>query len=244
MDSAAAGASLKLAGVSLTRGRRRVLDRIDLTVDAGELRVLFGGNGAGKTSLLRLIAGLETPDRGEIRISDRTVSHAGAVLVPPHARGIAVAFQEDALWPHLSVKRHLRFGLDRRVSDPAERERRVGDALAFFALEAERRRYPGELSGGEQQRLNLARALVQPAALFLLDEPAAHLDLASQRPLTRALADTLRERGATVLWVTHSLEEIDLLGARVSILSNGRIAAEVEAEEIEDWLDAQEGLPR
>jgi iron(III) transport system ATP-binding protein len=243
MESATTSASLKLAGVSLTVGQRRLLDRVELSIDPGALRVLFGGNGAGKTTLLRLIAGLEAPDTGEIQIGNRTVSRGGAVLVPPHARGTALVFQEGALWAHLSVERHLRFGLERRISEAAERDHRVAEALGFFGLEADRNRYPGQLSGGEQQRLNLARALVQPASLFLLDEPTVHLDLASQRPLTRALAETLRARGATVLWVTHSLAEIELLGAPVSVLSGGRIAADLPAEEIEPWLRAQEQLP-
>ncbi len=197
---------------------------VDFTVAAG-INILFGPSGAGKTTLLDCIAGLTNPDAGQIRISDRYLYDSAKRLeVPVTKRNIGYVFQDLALFPHLSVEANVGYGLS---SVPArQRETRVAQCFETLGLSSLARRRPSELSGGERQRVALARALVTNPSILLLDEPLAALDL----PVRMKIADDLRRlvqsKPIPVLYVTHSRDEVFMLGENLLVLERGRIIAQ------------------
>ena len=191
---------------------------IDLTVADGELMVLVGPSGCGKSTLLRLIAGLETPTAGRILIDGRDVTS-----LPPQSRDVAMVFQSYALYPHLTVRDNLAFGLRARHAPREVIAERIARAAAALGLDALLDRKPGQLSGGQRQRVALGRAMVRDPKVFLLDEPLSNLD-AQLRMETRAeLARLHRRLGATTVYVTHDQEEAMTLGQRMAVIRDGRI---------------------
>ena len=213
--------AIELIGVSLARAGRPILSDLDLSLAAGERLAIVGPSGAGKTTLLRLIAGLEAPDTGSIRIDARLASEAGRIRIPPHRRRMGLVFQSGALWPHMSVSQHLRFAAGRLPR--AEREGRAAAALAACELGGLEARYPDQLSGGEQRRVGLARALATEPRWLLLDEPLVNLDppLAERLRSVIDRAATLAELG--VILVTHDRDEADALCPRRLRLEAGRL---------------------
>ena len=210
--------TLEQVGKTYPGGVEAVRD-LSLRVDDGELVALVGPSGSGKTTLLRLIAGLETPTSGAIRIGGKVVND-----VPPHRREVAMVFQRPALYPHLSVRANLGFGLRVRrwfgqKMDEAEIERVAG--LLGLADVLERR--PDTLSGGQQQRVALGRALVRKPAVFLLDEPLSNLDARLRLEMRRELHLLHRRLRATIIYVTHDQDEAMALGQRVVVLEQGAI---------------------
>jgi molybdate transport system permease protein len=192
---------------------------------------LLGPSGSGKTMVLRAIAGLETPDRGRIVLDGRTLfDSAQRINVPARDRRVGLLFQNYALFPHLTVAENIAFGMD-RFSD-AERRNRIADLLSAVHLQDAAERHPATLSGGEQQRIALARALaIEPAAL-LLDEPFSALDTHLRGALERQLRETLHKFGGSTLFVTHNLEEAYRVCERLVVLSKGSVAAQGPKEEI------------
>ena len=209
---------LSLSGVSLTLGGRAVLDGIDLVARRGEVVVLLGPSGCGKTSLLRLIAGLLSPDRGAVRVG-------GAAPVPGHAA--AMVFQSYRLLPWKTVRGNVAFALPHL--DAAEREARVARVLGLVGLARFAEAWPRELSGGMQQRVALARALAVEPELLLMDEPFAALDAQSRELMQGELLRLVERSGPTVVFVTHSVDEALVLADRVLLLSPrpGRVVEEV-----------------
>jgi ABC-type sugar transport system ATPase subunit len=189
---------------------------LNLTVAAGELLALVGPSGCGKTTTLRLIAGLETPDAGEVRMDGRVVNE-----VPPQARDVAMVFQRDALFPHLTAFENLAFGLKVRGVGRAEIQQRVSEVAGQLGLADCLARRPGELSGGQRQRVALGRALVRRPKALLLDEPFANLDAPLRRELRRELLRLHRTESLTVLLVTHDQAEALALGQRVAVMNAG-----------------------
>jgi multiple sugar transport system ATP-binding protein len=189
---------------------------VSLRVEDGERIALVGASGSGKTTILRLIAGLETPTTGVVRIGARVVND-----VPPHRRDVAMVFQRPALYPHLSVRANLGFGLGlRRKKDHAEDIERVAELLELGnVLE----RQPATLSGGQQQRVALGRALVRRPAVFLLDEPLSNLDARLRLEMRRQLHLLHRRIRATMIYVTHDQDEAIALGERVVVLDRGEV---------------------
>jgi molybdate transport system ATP-binding protein len=196
----------------------------DFTLEMGfsvgrEIVVLFGPSGAGKTMLLRLIAGLERPERGEIRLGERVlVSTRSRVWVPPQGRRAGFVFHDWALFPHLDVRRNLLYGA-RRGAASEPRMKRLVESFGIGALLG---RYPAELSGGERQRVALARALMSEPAMLLLDEPFSALDLATRRAVYRELMSVHAEWQIPLLLVTHDRDEAELLGDRIVFIDRGR----------------------
>src|SRR5919106_1743765 len=204
----------------LTKRFRRVVavDDIDLDIAAGEFFSLLGPSGCGKTTTLRLVAGFERPDAGEVRVGN--VDMTGT---PPHRRPVNTVFQHYALFPHLSVTDNVGFGLRFADLSKVERRRRIGEALDLVHMSHLGERMPAQLSGGEQQRVALARALVLNPSVLLLDEPLGALD-AKLRKLLQVELKALQERvGITFLYVTHDQEEALTMSDRLAVMDAGRI---------------------
>lgn len=200
--------------------------RIDLTLTLGrECGVVFGPSGAGKTTLLRLIAGLSRPDRGYVRLGGETVYDAAAgVNHPLRSRRVAMVFQDDLLFPHLSVAGNVRFGLKGRPR--AEADRRLAEVAALCGVGGLLDRRPETLSGGERQRVGLARALAPRPRLLLCDEPVSALDLAGRHALMGRLKAVQEAEAIPVLYVTHSPAEAVALGSRLFLIDEGRVVDE------------------
>ncbi len=209
---------IRLESLAKSYGRATALDDVDLEVRAGELLTLVGPSGSGKSTVLRLIAGLERPDRGRILVDGQDVSR-----VPPHHRAAAMVFQDYALYPHLTVRGNLLFGLRVRRVRRAEANQRAEAAAERLGIADLLDRHPDEMSGGQRQRVALARALLREPSVYLLDEPMASLD-APLRFATRGELLTLhRELGTTTIYVTHDQAEAMTLGDRVVVLRRGRV---------------------
>jgi iron(III) transport system ATP-binding protein len=196
------------------------VDGVDLTVPDGSLTALLGPSGCGKTTVLRMIAGLISPDQGEIRIHGQLVTGPG-VSVPPERRDVGMVFQDYALFPHLSVARNVGYGLTRLPR--GRRRKRVAEVLDLVGLGGFRDRLPTELSGGQQQRVALARALAPSPALVLLDEPFSNLDASLRNSVREDVRRILREARTTALFVTHDQEEALSLADEVAVMDDGRI---------------------
>jgi spermidine/putrescine transport system ATP-binding protein len=213
----------------LTKRFRRVVavDDIDLDIAAGEFFSLLGPSGCGKTTTLRLVAGFERPDAGEVRVGN--VDMTGT---PPHRRPVNTVFQHYALFPHLSVTDNVGFGLRFADLSKVERRRRIGEALDLVQMAHLGERMPAQLSGGQQQRVALARALVLNPSVLLLDEPLGALD-AKLRKLLQVELKALQERvGITFLYVTHDQEEALTMSDRLAVMDAGRICQVGTAREV------------
>jgi iron(III) transport system ATP-binding protein len=216
---------LALEDVSVRRGTSQVLDGLTLRVNAGENVALVGPSGGGKSTIVRLLLGLLAPERGTVRIRGEVASQDGHIGMPPEARDIAVVFQDLALWPHLAVAGNLRFVLRSR-RDSREREaERIEHMLTQVGLAEKAGRYPGELSGGEQQRVAMARALVTSPSAVLLDEPLANLDVALKAELLDLLLAVLGT-DTTAVYLTHDPREAARLSQHWAVLERGQIVQE------------------
>lgn len=215
--------ALALEGVSLAYGRTSVLRGVHLRVGETEALALLGPSASGKSSLLRVLLGFAVPGAGTVRLGGRVASRDGRVLLPPEERGLAVVFQDLALWPHFTVAENLAFGLAARGVPAPERRERVAAMLRRVGLDGIERRYPGELSGGQRQRVALARALVLAPRALLLDEPLASVDVGLRRELLALLRELVRDGGLTAVHVTHDLREAAALARRFAVLEEGRI---------------------
>jgi ABC-type sugar transport system ATPase subunit len=213
-------ASVTLRGLAKTYGPGGTQAVADLSLDVrdGEFFVLLGPSACGKTTVLRCIAGLESPTAGEILIDDRDVTN-----VSPGERDVAMVFQSHALYPHLSVRGNIAFGLEVRGVAAAEITRRVEQAAQRLALTAALERRPGALSGGERQRVALARAIVREPRVFLYDEPLANLDPTLRAELRAELLELHRALAVTVVYVTHDQVEAMTMGQRIAVLAAGRL---------------------
>src|SRR5437773_1244384 len=189
---------------------------LNLAINEGEFMVLVGPSGCGKTTSLRMIAGLEEISSGELKIGDRIVND-----VPPKDRDIAMVFQSYALYPHMTVRDNMAFGLKLRKLPKSDIERRVNEAANILSLDKLLDRKPKELSGGQRQRVALGRAIVREPAVFLMDEPLSNLD-AKLRVQTRAEIARLHQRmGTTFVYVTHDQVEAMTMGTRIAVMSEG-----------------------
>jgi len=214
---------LGLSRVTKRYGGRGGVESVSLDVQPGESVVIVGPSGSGKTTLLRLVAGFERPEEGEIWLEGRRVAGAAHSSVPPCERRIGFVFQDLALWPHLTVRGNLEFVVD-SASRRSERAERITRTLRLCRIEPQLDdRYPHQLSGGEQQRVALARSLVGSPRLLLLDEPFSSLDPALRVTLRSELAALQRQLRVTTIYVTHDEEDASALADRCVTMRNGRI---------------------
>jgi multiple sugar transport system ATP-binding protein len=202
---------------------------LNLEIGDGEFMVLVGPSGCGKTTSLRMIAGLEEITDGQLKIGDKVVND-----VAPKDRDIAMVFQSYALYPHMSVRENLAFGLKLRKVAKSEIEKRINDAAGILQLEKLLERKPKELSGGQRQRVALGRAIVREPAVFLMDEPLSNLD-AKLRVQTRAEIARLHQRlGTTMVYVTHDQVEAMTMGQRIAVMSDGLLQQVGTPQELYD----------
>ena len=211
-------ASIQLDHVHKRFGGRSVVRDFTLDIADGELLVLVGPSGSGKSTVLRLIAGLEAPDEGGIRIDGADVT-----ATPPQRRDLAMVFQHYALYPHMTVRENLLFGLRTRRVAEAEAAPRVEAVARSLGLDALLERRPAQLSGGERQRVALGRAVVREPRAFLLDEPLSNLDPRLRGSTRAELALLHRRLGTTMVYVTHDQEEAMTLGSRVAVMRDGAL---------------------
>jgi len=196
------------------------IDNLSLQLEQGDILTLLGPSGCGKTTLLRLIAGFETPEQGTIVLNQQIVTQPGRSL-PPEQRGIGMVFQDYALFPHLTVAANVGFGLQRQGK--ATVNERVQAVLHLVGLEHLGHRYPYQLSGGQQQRVALARALAPRPALVLLDEPLSNLDVQVRLRLRQELRRILKAAGTSAIFVTHDQEEALAISDQVGVINQGRL---------------------
>jgi multiple sugar transport system ATP-binding protein len=211
-------ASLHFDGVHKSYGDVQVLHRVDVDVEDGEFLVLVGPSGCGKSTLLRCIAGLETITGGTLRIGDRVVND-----VPPRDRDVAMVFQSYALYPHMTVRENMGFGLKLRKVPQAEIDKAVESAAAVLELGPLLDRYPKEMSGGQRQRVAMGRAIVRRPSVFLFDEPLSNLDAALRAHMRVELKRLHQSLGTTMVYVTHDQVEAMTLADRIAVLNAGHL---------------------
>lgn len=214
--------ALSFHAVSHAFGRKQVLRDFTLSIEPGTIVALLGASGSGKTTALRIAAGLEIPHGGEVRVSGKRVTAPGLFVAPEH-RDVGLLFQDLALFPHLDVEGNIAFGL--RLSGTARRNR-VGELLALVGLEGMAKLYPHQLSGGQQQRVALARALAPGPGVLLLDEPFSSLDVVLRQQVRSEMVGLLKAVGTAVLFVTHDPEEALYVADRVAVMAQGAIVQE------------------
>jgi putative spermidine/putrescine transport system ATP-binding protein len=215
-------AAVTLEAVSCVFGQGanavRAVDRVDLTIEAGEFFTLLGPSGSGKTTCLRMIGGFTLPTSGRILIGGEDVSQR-----PPYARPVNTVFQDYALFPHMSIRDNVAYGLMVRKVERAERHRRADELLALVELAGVGDRRPAQLSGGQRQRVALARALINQPQVLLLDEPLGALDLKLREQMQSELKALQRRLGITFLFITHDQHEALSMSDRIGVFNQGRL---------------------
>ena len=211
-------ADIRLRGLTKRYGEVVAVDGVDLDIAPGEFFTLLGPSGSGKTTTLRMIAGFETPDGGTVELAGEDVSR-----LPPYDRPVNTVFQDYALFPHMTVRQNVEYGLIVKKVSKGERVERAGQALDMVQLGSFGERKPSQLSGGQRQRVALARAIVNRPRVLLLDEPLGALDLKLRQEMQIELKSIQRDVGITFVYVTHDQEEALTMSDRVAVFNRGRI---------------------
>jgi putative spermidine/putrescine transport system ATP-binding protein len=210
--------AVSMRGVRKTFGSTVALEALDLEIETGELVCLLGPSGCGKTTALRILAGFERPDAGEVHVGGSDITRT-----PTERRGFGMVFQEYSLFPNMTARANIEFGLRVRRTAPAERASAVDGLLEVTGLTQHATKYPHQLSGGQKQRVALARALATQPRLLLLDEPLSALDAKVRESLRDEIRRVQREFGVTTVFVTHDQHEALAVADRVGVMSNGRL---------------------
>lgn len=227
---------LEFKNVSKYYNGLQALKDFSIEVAQGERVVVLGPSGCGKTTVLRLLAGFIAPDTGSITIKGETVAAGGRNFKEPEDRNLGMVFQDLALWPHLTVKGNLEFGLKAKGIVTREREQRIHEILKLMQIEEYINASPAILSGGQQQRVALARALVMHPEILLMDEPLSSLDFELSVQLRKEILRIQKQIGFTLLYVTHNLEEAFEIASYVVVMKNGTINRTGSVKEIEEYF--------
>jgi spermidine/putrescine ABC transporter ATP-binding subunit len=228
-NGAGRGASVSLDGLEKSYDGTAAVAGVSLDINSGEFLTLLGPSGSGKTTTLMMIAGFETPTRGDIAIDGKSV-----VATPPYRRNIGMVFQSYALFPHLTVADNIGFPLKQRGIDRADRLKLVGEALELVHLPGYGERYPRQLSGGQQQRVAVARAIVFKPRLLLMDEPLGALDKQLRESLQLEMRRLHTDLGITFIYVTHDQEEALIMSDRIAVMNEGLVAQVGRPEDLYD----------
>ena len=217
-DGNGSDSGVTFEGINLSFGKTHVLKGIDLKIESGEFFAFLGPSGCGKTTLIRLIAGFESAQAGQVLIGGQEVSH-----LPPWRRNVGMVFQSYALWPHMTVRKNVAFGLKERRVPRNEINERVDAALNLVNLLDLADRRPSQLSGGQQQRVALARTIIIEPQVLLLDEPLSNLDAKLRVQMRRELRQLQRKLSLTTIFVTHDQEEANTTADRIAVINDGII---------------------
>ncbi|MCJ7656977.1 MAG: ABC transporter ATP-binding protein, partial [Candidatus Atribacteria bacterium] len=220
-------AILKVNNLSKNFGKVKAVQEVSFEATEGKVLSLLGPSGCGKTTTLRCIAGFENPDRGEIYLDDRKITP-----IPPEKRGIGMVFQSYALWPHMTVYGNLAFGLQIRKVPKDEITKKIKKVLGMVQLEGYENRYPRQMSGGQQQRIAMARALVFEPDIMLLDEPLSNLDAQLREEMRFEFTELQKKLGITAVYVTHDQAEALVISDKIVILDQGKIVQSGTPKEI------------
>ena len=220
-------AILKVKNLSKNFGKVKAVQEVSFEATEGKVLSLLGPSGCGKTTTLRCIAGFENPDRGEICLDDRKITH-----ISPERRGIGMVFQNYALWPHMTVYGNLAFGLQIRKVSKDEITKKIKKVLGMVQLEGYENRYPRQMSGGQQQRIAMARALVFEPEIMLLDEPLSNLDAKLREEMRFQFTELQKSLGITAVYVTHDQAEALVISDKIVILDKGKIVQSGSPKEI------------
>jgi iron(III) transport system ATP-binding protein len=223
---------IRLENVCKKFGSIDALRNVNLKIYEGEKFGIFGPSGCGKTTLLRIIAGLEKPDSGNVYLNEVKVA-SNNYFMPPEKRNVSFVFQDLGLWPHMDVKSHLKFVVDEYKYNTEEKEKVVKNILKLTNLNGYESRKPESLSGGEKQRLSIARALIKRADILLLDEPFSSLDMHTKESMKKLLLDLQKMYNITIVYVTHDIFDLVNLCDRVAIMNSSRV---VKVENMTEFL--------
>lgn len=212
---------LAVKDLSVTYQNNKVLNGFNLNLEQGDIFALLGDSGSGKSSALRFIAGLDNADNGRVELDGRQLSVSGKHQITPELREVGMVFQDYALFPHMNVEKNITFGISNQPK--SEQQARVKELLSLIGLEGIEKKYPHQLSGGEQQRVALARALAPSPKLLLLDEPFSSLDRNHRNQLVSQVRSILKKAQVTSILVTHDEDEANALADKVGTIQNKKL---------------------
>jgi ABC-type Fe3+/spermidine/putrescine transport system ATPase subunit len=227
---------VKVENVSKAYNKIPVISEMSLDIEKGERIVILGPSGCGKTTLLRLIAGFINPDKGKLTIDGKAVADNGKCIIEPEGRQVGMVFQDLALWPHMTSYKNIEFGLKAKSVPKAEIRERIDAILEKVQMVEFKNAYPGELSGGEQQRIALARALVTHPKILLMDEPLSSLDTDLRHVLMKEILRLQEELAITMIYVTHDRGEAFSLATRIVVMKEGKIQKIGTVSQIKEYL--------
>jgi ABC-type sugar transport system ATPase subunit len=222
---------VELKNITKSYGKKLVLKEISITIAKGTLTCLLGSSGAGKTTVLQLLAGFEAPDTGEIWISGVKASSEGKIIQEPHQRGIGYIFQDLALWPHMSAFENIAFGLKVR-KEPSYKDK-VLETAGRLGISELLSKYPSQLSGGQQQLVAIARSLVLEPKVLLMDEPLANLDVKLKKVVRDKIKELQEWLGITIIYVSHDHREAFALANQIIVFNEARVEAVGTPQEIQ-----------
>jgi len=212
---------IKLSSITHSYGEKSVLNNFDLSIEANQLVCLLGSSGCGKTTILRLIAGLEIPEKGEISIENQIVTKNNQIVISPHQRNIGFVFQDLALWPHFTVYKNIAFGLNERKEKNVKDK--VFEMLEFFGLKEYSDKFPHQLSGGQKQLVAISRSLILKPRILLMDEPLANIDVKLKRKILEHIKNLKQNFNLTIIYVTHDHREAFAIADKIIVLNQGEI---------------------